>query len=56
MAQMTKREHPGSGISVEDLQILCGICDEKSAILIWDDRYTGFRGRCQLCKYNWPES
>jgi hypothetical protein len=30
-------------MGVNDLQILCGICDEKSAVLVWDDKYAGFR-------------
>jgi len=54
MAQMVLREH--SEKDVESLQILCRVCDEKSAILVWDDRYAGYRGRCSLCKYDWPES
>jgi len=56
MTQMEKPEYSGSGIDVEGMQILCGVCDENSAILTWDDRYTGYRGRCSLCKYDWPES
>ena len=56
MTQMVLQEHVDLGIDVEGLQILCGVCEESSAILTWDDRYSGYRGRCSLCKYDWPES
>jgi hypothetical protein len=56
MSQIVLPELSESGLADESLQILCGVCDEKSAILIWDDRYAGYRGRCSLCKYDWPES
>lgn len=56
MTQMVIQEHVDLGIDVEGLQILCGVCEESSAILTWDDRYSGYRGRCSLCKYDWPES
>ncbi len=54
MAQMVLREH--SEIGVESLQLICGVCDKKSAILRWDENYEGYRGRCSLCEYDWPES
>jgi len=40
----------------EELLITCGVCEKKSAIIIWDNRYSGFRGYCLICKNNWPES
>ena len=56
MSQIEILEDSGSGIKVEDLQILCGVCDKRSAILRWDENYSGFRGRCSLCEYDWAES
>ncbi len=56
MTQRMIQKYSGSGIELEGLQILCGVCDKRSAILTWDDRYGGYRGRCSLCKYDWPES
>jgi len=56
MTQIVIQEHSDSGMDVEGLQIFCGVCEESSAILTWDDRYAGYRGRCSLCKYDWPES
>ena len=56
MSQMILPKLSESRLTDEDLQILCGVCDEKSAILVWDDRYAGYRGRCSLCEYDWPES
>lgn len=37
-------------------QISCDTCEEKSALLVWDDRYNGYRGVCGKCDGNWPES
>jgi len=54
MAQVVLREH--SVTDVEDLQLLCRVCDKRSAILRWDENYVGYRGRCSLCEYDWPES
>ena len=34
----------------------CNSCDEKSAVLFWDRRYNGYRGRCMMCGGNWAES
>jgi len=45
-----------SKTSIDDLQIFCGVCDKSSAILRWDENYAGYRGRCSLCEYDWPES
>ncbi len=56
MAQKVLREHPDSEIDAESLKLLCGVGDKRSAILTWDDRYAGYRGRCSLCEYDWPES
>ena len=56
MNQLVFQEQSESKMNIDDLQILCGICDEKSAILVWDDRYARFRRQCSLCKYDWPES
>jgi formate dehydrogenase maturation protein FdhE len=54
MTQVVLREH--SEIDVESLQLFCGVCDKRSAILRWDENYEGYRGRCSLCEYDWPES
>ena len=56
MPQMVWGEHIDSGAHIEGLQISCGSCDEKSAVIVWDDRYAGYRGRCKLCKNDWVES
>ncbi len=56
MTQMVLRGHLESGISVKNLQISCGSCDKRSAVIIWDNRYAGYRGQCILCENNWPES
>lgn len=56
MTQRIVQEPSEMGFNVDDMQLLCGVCEEKSAILVWDDRYAGFRGRCRLCRYDWPES
>ncbi|GEM_PF-6353919 len=54
MAQIVLREH--SEIDVDRLQLFCGVCEKRSAILRWDENYAGYRGRCSLCEYDWPES
>ena len=54
MAQVVLRKHMDS--RVDGLQILCRSCNEKSAVVEWDDRYAGYRGRCKLCKNDWVES
>jgi len=54
MAQVVLRKH--SETSIDDLQIFCDVCDKSSAILRWDENYAGYRGRCSLCEYDWPES
>jgi len=40
----------------KNLEIVCRVCDEKSGMLRWDENYVGFRGRCNLCENDWPES
>lgn len=37
-------------------KLICNGCEKKSALLIWDDRYSGYRATCLLCDGNWPES
>ena len=54
MAQVVLRKN--SETNVEGLQLYCGVCDKRSAILRWDENYAGYRGRCSLCEYDWPES
>jgi len=54
MAKGVFRKH--SETNIDDLQIFCGVCDKRSAILRWDENYVGYRGRCSLCEYDWPES
>jgi len=41
---------------VDSKKFLCNSCGKKSALLIWDDRYSGYRGICSLCDSDWPES
>ena len=54
MAQMVLREHLET--NGEGLQLYCDICDKRSGILRWDENYTGYRGQCNLCENDWPES
>ena len=56
MTQVVIHEKLDSGTHIDDLQISCGSCGEPSALIRWDDRYAGYRGRCNLCKFDWPES
>jgi len=56
MAKIESIEDLDSKMSFDDLQIICGVCDKRSAILRWDENYEGYRGRCHLCEYDWPES
>jgi len=56
MAQIVLREHSDEAKVAGDLHLLCGVCDKRSAILRWDENYAGYRGRCSLCEYDWPES
>ena len=56
MTQMVLHKQLNTGTHIEDLEISCGSCERQSAIIVWDDRYAGYRGRCDLCKYDWPES
>ena len=34
----------------------CYTCNKKSAVLLWTEKYSGFRGICKRCGNNWPES
>jgi len=53
---MALLELPDS-LPVDDkLHLTCGVCENQSAIITWDYRYSGFRGYCYICKNNWPES
>ncbi len=54
MTQVVLREYPDT--AVEGLQLFCGVCEKKSAILRWDENYVGYRGLCSLCENEWPES
>ncbi len=40
----------------ESKKIFCNTCAKKSAFVIWDERYSGYRGVCIFCGGNWPES
>jgi len=40
----------------DKLLATCGSCEKQSATIAWDNRYSGFRGYCDICKNNWPES
>ena len=54
MAQVVSRKY--SKTSIGELQIFCGVCDKRSAFLRWDENYAGYRGRCNVCECDWPES
>ncbi len=54
MAQVVLRKH--SKTSIDDLQIFCDVCEKRSAILRWDENYSGYRGQCNRCGNDWPES
>ncbi|MGI0055866.1 MAG: hypothetical protein ACREAK_00670 [Nitrosarchaeum sp.] len=41
---------------MNEKKLFCNTCGQKSALLIWDERYSGYRGKCPLCGGNWPES
>ena len=41
---------------MEQNTMMCNSCEKYSAVLFWDDRYNGYRGKCVSCKGNWPES
>jgi len=56
MSQMVLQEHSDLEIEVEDLHLLCDVCDKKSGFLRWDENYVGYRGQCSLCENDWPES
>ena len=56
MSQMVLQEHSDLEIEVEDLNLLCDVCDKKSGFLRWDENYVGYRGQCSLCENDWPES
>ncbi len=56
MTQRVLRGHMYSGAHIKGFQISCVSCDEKSAVIVWDDRYAGYRGRCKLCQNDWVES
>ena len=54
MTQIVLREL--SETDVKGLELFCGVCEKESATLRWDENNAGYRGRCGLCKYDWPES
>ncbi len=54
MTQVVLREYPET--AVKGLQLFCGVCEKRSAILRWDENYVGYRGLCSLCENEWPES
>ena len=56
MTQIVLQKDSESKLSAVDLHLLCGVCDEKSAALRWDENYGGYRGRCSICENDWPES
>ena len=56
MSQIVLQEHSDLEIDVEGLQLFCGVCDKRSAILRWDENYAGYRGRCDICENDWAES
>ena len=56
MSQMVLLEQSHPEIKIEDMHLLCGICDKRSGFLRWDENYSGYRGQCSLCENDWPES
>ncbi len=34
----------------------CMSCASPDTYLIWSDNYSGYRGICDICESNWPES
>lgn len=36
--------------------IQCLICGWPEASIVHEPKYNGFRGKCQKCDNNWPES
>jgi len=34
----------------------CQGCGSTDAQLVFEPRYRGYRGRCQVCDGDWPES
>jgi len=34
----------------------CLACGFSETRVIWSERYSGYRGICNSCKHNWPES
>jgi len=38
-------------------QILpCMVCGNPDTFMIWSENYSGYRGICDMCEYDWPES
>ena len=56
MSQMVLREHSNPEIIIRDLHLLCGVCEKRSGFLRWDENYAGYRGQCNSCENDWPES
>ena len=34
----------------------CMSCKSHDTYLIWSENYSGYRGVCDICESNWPES
>ena len=56
MSKRISKNTSDSKTGVDELIILCVACEKKSAFIIWHDSYSGYRGRCNLCKSDWAES
>ena len=52
----TRLETFQMGLEYQGMKLTCGSCNKQSAEIMWDKRYSGFRGFCGICKNNWPES
>lgn len=34
----------------------CMVCENTNTYMIWSENYSGYRGICDICEYDWPES
>ena len=41
--------------NTDEHQVECPDCPTEASVY-WDIRYNGYRGTCEVCETNWPES
>lgn len=41
---------------IPKIAIPCMSCESKETYIVWSENYSGYRGMCDACKHNWPES